>query len=90
MAQIVVDPAELRRFASVLQREVSILREQQKVLEGGRRELSQVWKDARYSAFEQSYMPTLEALAQFCRASELYAGYLRRKADKVDVYLGRR
>ncbi|HTB02444.1 MAG TPA: WXG100 family type VII secretion target [Bradyrhizobium sp.] len=90
MTQIIVDPAELRRFASVLQREVSTLREQQRALEANRRELSQVWKDSRYSTFEQSYLPTLEALNQFCRASESYASYLRRKADKVDSYLGRR
>jgi uncharacterized protein YukE len=90
VAQIIVDPSELRRFASVLQREASNLREQQRALEASRRELSQVWRDVRYSSFEQSYLPTVEALGQFCNASESYSAYLKRKADKVDRYLGRR
>jgi uncharacterized protein YukE len=90
MTQIIVDAVELRRFASILQREASILREQQRALEASRQELAEVWRDTRYSNFERAYIPTISALEHFCKASESYGAYLKRKADKVERYLGRR
>jgi uncharacterized protein YukE len=90
MAQIIVDPADLRRFASVLEQEVRNLRERQRALEAVRRDLAQVWRDARYATFERTYLPTIQVLERFEKAAERYAGYLRSKADRADRYLGRR
>jgi uncharacterized protein YukE len=90
MAQIIVDPADLRRFASVLEQEMRTLRERQRAMEAVRRDLAQVWRDARYATFERTYLPTIQVLERFEKAAEQYAGYLRRKADRADRYLGRR
>lgn len=90
MAQIIVDPADLRRFASVLEQEVRTLRERQRALEGVRRDLAQVWRDTRYLTFERTYLPTIQVLERFEKAAERYASHLRSKADRAERYLGRR
>jgi hypothetical protein len=90
MAQIIVDPADLRRFANLLEQEVRNLRERQRTLEVVRRDLARAWRDSRYLTFERTYLPTIQVLERFEKAAERYAGYLRGKADRADRYLGRR
>jgi uncharacterized protein YukE len=90
MAQVIVDPADLRRFASVLEQETRMLRERQRVMEAVRRDLTQVWRDTRYLSFERAYLPTIQVLERFEKAAERYAAHLRSKADRADQYLGRR
>ena len=90
MAQIRVDPADLRHFANVLEQEVKALRERQRAMEAARRDLAQVWRDTRYLTFERTYLPTIQVVNRFEKAAERYAAYLRSKADRVDRYLGRR
>jgi hypothetical protein len=90
MAQIIVDPADLRRFATVLEQEMRTLRERQRAVEAARRELSGVWRDARYLAFERTYLPTIQVLDRFAKAADRFASHLRGKADRAERYLGRR
>jgi uncharacterized protein YukE len=90
MSQIIVDPSDLRRFASVLEQEVRTLRERQRAVEGARRELAQVWRDARYNSFEKAYLPSIQVLERFEKIAEQYAIHLRGKADRAERYLGRR
>jgi uncharacterized protein YukE len=90
MPQIIVDSVALRRFASVLEQEVKTLHEHQRSIEASRRDLALVWRDARYTNFEQTYLPTIQVLQRFEKSAEQYAAYLRKKADRVDRYLGRR
>ena len=89
MAQIIVDPEQLRVFARRLLDEVRVLRERQATLEGQRDTLEGVWRDKRYEEFEKAYLPAIQRLDRFCRQSEDYAAYLRKKADAADRYLRR-
>ncbi|HSW29031.1 MAG TPA: hypothetical protein VLH75_05970 [Longimicrobiales bacterium] len=88
--KVIVDPADLRRFAAVLEQETHTLRERQRAVEAARRELSEVWRDTRYRSFERTYLPAIQVLERFQKASERYAAYLRTKADRADTYLGKR
>lgn len=88
--KVIVDPEELRRFASVLDREMSVLRERQMLVEATRRDLAEVWRDSRYQSFERAYLPSMQVLERFRKVAEGYAAYLRTKANKADAYLGRR
>jgi uncharacterized protein YukE len=90
MPQIIVNSEGLRAFASILRREAAALREHQRALEATRRDLAQIWRDAKYASFERAYLPTVAALDRFCNAADAYAAYLRNKAEKVDRYLGQR
>jgi uncharacterized protein YukE len=90
MPQIIVDPADLRRFATILEQEVRTLRERQRAVEATRRDLAQVWRDTRYLSFERAYLPSIQVLERFEKAVERYAVYLRSKADRAERYLGRR
>ena len=90
MAQVIVDPAEVRRFVSVLEQEVQALRERQRTLEANRQELAEVWRDARYLGFERAYIPAMQVLQRFEKTADEYARLLRGKAERAERYLGRR
>ena len=90
MAQVIVDPTEVRRFVSVLEQETRALRERQRSLEASRRELAEVWRDARYLGFERAYVPTMQVLDRFEKLADEYARLLRGKAERAERYLGRR
>jgi uncharacterized protein YukE len=87
MAQVIVDPDELRAFANRLISEARALKERQSTIESHRDILESVWKDQRYEAFEKAYLPSVRALDRFCKQVHDYAAYLRRKADAADRYL---
>ena len=90
MAQVIVDPAEVRRFVSIMEQEVRALRERQRVLEASRRELAEVWRDTRYIGFERTYIPAMQVLERFEKLADEYARLLRGKAERAERYLGRR
>jgi uncharacterized protein YukE len=90
VAQVIVDPVELRRFAAALREELSALRERQRSLEAARQGLASVWRDRRYDSFERAYVPAMQALDRFAKAAEAYAHHLGGKAEKAERFLGRR
>jgi uncharacterized protein YukE len=90
MAQIIVDPADLRRFVAVLEQETRALRERQRNMEASHRDLAQVWRDARYLEFERVYTPTMQVLDRFEKMTDQYGRFLRGKAERAERYLGRR
>jgi uncharacterized protein YukE len=90
MGQIIVDPAEVRRFVAVLEQEAQALRESQRDMEASRRELAEVWRDVRYLGFERAYTPTMQVLSRFEKLVDQYASFLRGKAQRAERYLGRR
>ncbi len=89
MVQVIVDPDQLRVFATRLLEEAKTLRQRSAAIESNRDVLEGVWRDKRYEEFERAYVPALQGLEKFCREAEEYAKYLRRKADVADRYLRR-
>ena len=66
------------------------LRERQRALEAGRRELAEIWRDTRYLGFERAYIPAMQVLDRFEKMANEYGRILKGKAERAERYLGRR
>ncbi len=90
MAQAVVDPGELRRFAQNLKRFNEELTRQVAVLHGQLAGLKQSWRDKEHDKFVEEFEQTIVVLGRFVEASNEHIPFLLRKADRVDEYLQQR
>jgi uncharacterized protein YukE len=87
MPQVIVDPEELRRFASDLKVFNDRMRDQMATLRGRFRHLGETWRDQEQQRFAQEFDKTVKVLDRFVRESETYISFLRQKARPVDQYL---
>ncbi|HWZ46437.1 MAG TPA: WXG100 family type VII secretion target [Candidatus Saccharimonadales bacterium] len=87
MPEIIVDPEEMRRFAGFLQAQSGELRSRKSSIEASFRQLSECWKDEKHQRFEHNFEYTAKLLDEFLKKADAYVGYLRKKAQKVDIYL---
>ncbi len=88
MTRVIVDPEELRRFASHLRQISEVLREKKSALSANHRQLEEVWRDVRYAQFEEVFSDSLDRLEKFLIVAERYVDYLQEKARRASVYLG--
>ena len=87
MAQAVVDPAELRRFAFALKQFNNELRDRMAVLHGQLAGLGDSWRDQEHERFVQEFDQTAHVLQSFIASAEQHVPFLLRKAEKVEEYL---
>jgi WXG100 family type VII secretion target len=87
MAQAVVDPEELRRFASNLKRFNGELHQGMAVLHGQLQNLGDTWRDQEHVKFVQEFEQTLAVMERFIEAANLHIPFLLRKAQRVEEYL---
>jgi uncharacterized protein YukE len=85
MAQAIVDPDELRNFATSLQRYNELVADATATLQSQFVQLGDTWRDQEQQEFEQ----TVRVISQFQQASEEHIPHLTRKAAEIDQYLGR-
>jgi hypothetical protein len=90
MAQAIVDPAELRRFAHHLKHFNEEVRERMAVLHGQLVGLGDTWRDQEHERFIQEFEQTLHVLEAFVANADEHIPFLLRKADKVEEYLQQR
>lgn len=90
MAQAVVDPAELRRFAQNLRHFNTELHNKMSVIHGQLSGLSQTWRDKEQEKFTEEFESTLIVINRFIEASSAYVPFLMRKAERVEEYLQQR
>ncbi len=90
MAQAVVDPAELRRFAQNLRHFNTELQNKMAVIHGQLSGLSQTWRDKEQEKFTEEFEATLIVINRFIEASSQYVPFLMRKAERVEEYLQQR
>ena len=90
MAKAVVDPEELRRFASDMKRFNDELRHQMKVLHGRLVALGQTWRDQEQAKFTEEFEETMKTLLRFTDAADQHIPFLIRKAERVEDYLQQR
>jgi uncharacterized protein YukE len=90
MAQALVDPAELRRFAHSLKQFNSELRDRLATLHGQLVGLSDTWRDQEHERFVQAFEQTMHVLAGFLEAADQHIPFLLRKAERVEQYLQQR
>jgi uncharacterized protein YukE len=87
MAQAIVDPGELRRFAQLLRRFNEELNEKSSVVAAHLSHLGQTWRDQENLRFSEEFSANLKALTRFVDSNEQFIPYLLRKAQLVEEYL---
>jgi hypothetical protein len=90
MAQAIVDPAEIRRFAHHLKQFSEELRDRLAVLHGQLIGLGDSWRDQEHERFLQEFEQTAHVFASFMASAEEHVPFLLRKAEKVEEYLQQR
>jgi uncharacterized protein YukE len=90
MSQAVVDPVELRRFASLLREFTTDLQSRLSSVNGQLNALSQTWRDQEHLKFAEEFSQHLKLLARFIEANETHVPYLMRKAERIEEYLSQK
>lgn len=87
MAQAVVDPEELRRFAQRLRQFNSELQSQTTTLAAQLAALGGTWRDQEHRKFVEQFEQHMKVLARFSEATDQYIPFLVRKAEHIEDYL---
>jgi WXG100 family type VII secretion target len=90
VTQAIVDPNELRRFASTLRRFSQEVQNQLAVMHGQLNALSGSWRDQEHQKFAQEFEQTMVAVKRFVEATNEHVPFLLRKADRAEEYLSQR
>ena len=90
MGKAAVDPAELRSFASDLNRFHNELQGFFAGLHGKMRALEQTWRDQEQRKFAESFEQTAKGLSSFLEASHQHVQFLGKKASLIEEYLKQR
>jgi uncharacterized protein YukE len=90
MAQAIVNPDELRRFAVNLRRFNNDLLGQMTAVHGQLVGLGQSWRDKEHEKFVEEFETTLTVMRKFVEATNQHVPFLLRKAERVEEYLQQR
>ncbi|MDX2036442.1 MAG: WXG100 family type VII secretion target [Isosphaeraceae bacterium] len=90
MAQAIVDPGELRRFAGNLKQFNTDLQNRMAVLHGQLNGLSQTWRDREQVKFTEEFEQAMVVFARFVEVTNQYIPFLVRKAERIEEYLQQR
>ncbi|MDD5200281.1 MAG: WXG100 family type VII secretion target [Terrimicrobiaceae bacterium] len=87
MAQAIMDPEEVRRFATELKRFNEDIQVRAASLQARFAALGGSWQDQEHEKFSEEFVATMKALKKFVDVSEMHAPYLLRKAQRIEQYL---
>ncbi|MCI0705632.1 MAG: WXG100 family type VII secretion target [Planctomycetia bacterium] len=90
MSQAIVDPAEVRRFATNLKRFNAELQSAVASLHGQLVALGDTWRDQEHEHFRQEFESTMQVLERFLEVSAEHIPFLLRKAERIEEYLSQR
>jgi uncharacterized protein YukE len=90
MAQAIMDPEEVRRFATELKRFNEDVQNKAGSLQARFAALSGSWQDQEADKFAEEFMTTMKVLKKFVEVSEKHTPYLLRKAQRIEEYLSQR
>jgi uncharacterized protein YukE len=90
MAQAIMDPEEVRRFAKELKRFNDDVQVRASALQSRFHALSSTWQDQEHEKFAEEFIATMKVLRKFTEVSETQTPYLLRKAQRIEEYLGQR
>jgi uncharacterized protein YukE len=90
MAQAIMDPEQVRRFAEELRRFNQDLQSSMASLQARFAALSETWQDQEHTKFAEQFKETLKALKKFVEVSNQHTPYLLRKAQRIEEYLNQR
>ena len=90
MAQAVMDPERVRRFAEELQRFNSETENRMLSLQARFNALGETWQDREHEKFAEEFVQAMKMLKKFIEASQQHSPYLLRKAQRIEEYLNQR
>lgn len=90
MAQAIVDPADLRRFALNLKQFAADVQSRMTVLHGQMVGLSDTWRDQEHERFAGEFQHTMQMMARFLDTANEHITFLLRKAERIEEYLQQR
>ena len=90
MAQAIMDPEKVRRFAEELQRFNSDLENRMIMLQARLGSLGDTWQDQEHEKFAEEFKTAMKALKRFVDSSKDHTPYLLRKAQRIEDYLNQR
>jgi uncharacterized protein YukE len=90
MAQAIVDPEELRRFALSLKKFSGDTQERITSLNGQLAGLERSWRDQEQKKFAEEFQQQIQGLARFIEIVDRHVPYLLRKAEIIEEYLQQR
>jgi uncharacterized protein YukE len=90
MAQAIMNPEEVRRFAEELKRFNVDLQARMASLQARFATLGDTWQDQEHAKFTEEFKQTMKALKKFIELSNQHAPYLLRKAQRIEEYLNQR
>ncbi len=90
MAQAIMDPEEVRRFASELKRFNDDIQNKASSLQARFSALGATWQDQDQEKFAEEFLTTMKVLKKFVEVSEKHTPYLLRKAQRIEQYLDQR
>jgi uncharacterized protein YukE len=90
MAQAIMDPEKVRRFAEELQRFNADLENRVTMLTARFTALGDTWSDQEHEKFSEEFKQAMKALKKFIEASKTHSPYLLRKAQRIEEYLNQR
>ena len=90
MAQAIMEPEKVRRFAEELQRFNSDLENRMILLQARFSALGDTWQDQDHEKFSEEFKQTMKALKKFVDLSKEHTPFLLRKAQRIEEYLNQR
>ena len=87
MAQAIMDPEKVRRFADELQRFNTDLENRLVLLQSRFNALGDTWQDQEHAKFAEEFKQTMKAFKRFVEISNQHTPYLLRKAQRIEEYL---
>src|SRR5215510_7619876 len=90
MAQAIMDPEKVRRFAEELQRFNADLENRMILLQARFAALGDTWQDQEHEKFSEEFKQAFKALKKFVELSREHAPFLLRKAQRIEDYLNQR
>ncbi len=90
MAQAIMDPEEVRRFAKELKRFNEDVGNKAGALQARFAALSSSWQDQEADKFAEEFVTTMKVLKKFMEVADKHTPYLLRKAQRIEEYLSQR
>jgi uncharacterized protein YukE len=90
MAQAIMNPEEVRRFAQELKRFNTDMQQRFTSLQSRFSALGETWQDAEHDKFANEFTTTMKAIKHFIEMSEQHTPFLLRKAQRIEDYLNQR
>ena len=90
MAQAIMDPEEVRRFAAELKRFKDDIQARASSLQARFAALGGTWEDQEHEKFAEEFISTMKVLKKFVEVADKHAPFLLRKAQRIEDYLSQR